>query len=198
MAASRLRLPRLLLCAAIAALTAACASSPALTIHEFLDTNTGVTVTACRAPLVLYRDNPAAAAYARNIIHAGPIEVNRSGDHRYFLWVGIWNTMQSADMVTSRDGFETIVIVVDGEPMTLDVAGWTPAAIGASVPAYTKPVASAADAYYPVTIDQLRFIAEARDIALRSTGSRPREFALWNAQNNAREGLFSFLEHVGY
>ena len=194
----RLQRFRFVLAALLAALTAACASGPAPAIHEFLDTETGVTVTACRAPLVLYRDNPAAAAYARNIVHTGPVEVNRSGSFRYYLWVGIWNTMQPADTVTSRDGFETIVIVVDGEPMTLDVAGWTPAAIGASVPVYTKPVASAADAYYPVTIDQLRFIAEARDITLRTTGSSPKEFTLWSAQNEARQGLLRFLEQVGY
>ena len=189
---------RFLLCVALAALATACASNPTSATREFLDTATGVTVTSSRAPIVLYRDNPAAAAYARNVIHMGPIEVNRSGNYRYFLWVGIWNTMQPAGTDTSRDGFETIVIVVDGEPMTLELAGWTPAAIGTSAPVYSKPVASAADAYYPVTIDQLRFIAEGRDISLRTTGTSKREFALWSAQNEAREGLFTFLDSVGY
>lgn len=198
MFACRLSLPRLLLCAALPVLAAACASGPAQSTHEFLDTGTGVTVTTSRAPVVLYRDNPAAAAYARNVIHMGPVEVNRSGDYRYFLWIGIWNTMEPAGTAASRDGFETVVILVDGEPMTLDLAGWTPAAIGTSVPVYTKPVASAADAYYPVTIDQLRFIAEARDITLRTTGSPAREFTLWSAQQDARKGLFTFLDNVGY
>jgi hypothetical protein len=183
---------------ALSIAASACASGPTSTIHERLDTGTGVTVTASRTPMVLYRDNPAAAAYARTVIHMGPVEINRSGDYRYFLWVGIWNTMQSAAAITSRDGFETIVIVVDGEPMTLDLAGWTPAAIGASVPVYVKPVASAADAYYAVTVDQLRFVAEAGDIRLRTTGSRPREFSLWSTQHEARRSLLAFLDRVGY
>lgn len=194
----RLLLPRFLLCAALSVLAAGCASIPAQSTYEFLDTATGVTVTTSRVPVVLYRDNPAAAAYARNVIHMGPVEVNRSGDYRYFLWIGIWNTMQSAGSAASRDGFETVIILVDGEPMTLDLAGWTPAAIGTSVPVYTKPVGSAADAYYPVTIDQLRFIAEARDITLRTTGSPPRAFTLWSTQKDARKGLFAFLDSVGY
>ena len=81
---------RLLLTAALLAALASCATNPAALTREFLDTGTGVTVTASRVPLVLYRDNPAAAAYARNVVHLGPIEINRSGEYRYYLWVGIW------------------------------------------------------------------------------------------------------------
>ena len=149
-------------------------------------------------PLVLYRDNPSAAAYARNVVHIGPIEVNRSGEYRYFLWVGIWNTLQSTDAFTSRDGFDTIVITGDSESMELELAGWTPAAINTSAPVYVKPVASAAEAYYPLTVDQIRFIAEARNVRLRTTGNSPREYTLWSGQAGAREALRAFLDRVGY
>ena len=87
---------RALLSAALVATLASCATNPSALTREFLDTGTGVTVTASRVPLVLYRDNPAAAAYARNVVHLGPIEINRSGEYRYYLWVGIWNTLQSS------------------------------------------------------------------------------------------------------
>ena len=183
---------------AAAAVCAGCASQPTSPVHDFLDTGTGVTVTRSRAPIVLYRDDPSRAAYARNLVHVGPIEVNRQGSHRYFLWVGIWNTDQAGDWSRQRDGFESVVIVVDGEPMPLELAGWTPAAIGASMPVYTKPVATAADAYYPVTIDQIRFMAEARDLSLRTTGSSPREFLLWGGQRDARRRLREFLDAVGF
>lgn len=59
--------------------------------------------------------------------------------------------MADAQFDRSRDGFETIVIFADGEPLPLEVAGWTVAAIGASEPVNLKPVASAADAYYYVS-----------------------------------------------
>lgn len=191
----RLRLP--LLAAALTVL-ASCASNPSSLTREFLDTGTGVTVTASQVPLVLYRDNPSAAAYARNMIHLGPIEINRSGEYRYFLWVAIWNTLQWEDDFPSRDGFETIVITVDSESMALDVAGWTPAAIDTSAPVYLKPVASASEAYYPLTVDQIRFIAQARDVTLRTTGNAPREFTLWSGQQGAREAMLAFLDRVGY
>ena len=192
---SRLRLS---LIAALLALLASCASNPSALTREYLDTGTGVTVTASQVPLVLYRDNPAAAAYARNVVHLGPVEVNRSGEYRYFLWVGIWNTLQSADTSLSRDGFETIIITVDSESMALDLAGWTPAAINTSAPPYLKPVASASEAYYPLTVDQIRFIAEARSVTLRTTGTSPREYNLWSGQQGARQAFLAFLDQVGY
>jgi len=183
---------------AVAALCAGCASATARPVRDFLDTGTGVTVTSSRAPIIMYRDDPSKAAYARNLVQIGPVEVNRQGSYRYFLWVGIWNTDQAGDWGNQRDGFESVVIVADGEPMPLELAGWKPSAIGASVPVYTKPVASAADAYYAVTIDQIRFMAEARDLSLRTTGSSPREYLLWGGQRDARNRLREFLAAADY
>lgn len=171
-----------------------CASSPA--IIEKLDSTTGVTVTFSRTPLVLYRDKPSEAAYARNYVHLGPIQVNRIGSYRYYLWLGIWNTMQLADLSEHRDGFESIIVFADGEPLTFELAGWTPESIGTSEPTYMKPVASASDAYYEVTADQIRLIAGARDIRLRSTGAFPKEFQLWDEQISAKNSLAEFLNRT--
>ncbi len=172
-----------------------CASTSA-TINDKLDPLTGVTVTFSRTPLVMYRDNPSQAAYARNYVHLGPIQVNRSGSYQYYLWIGIWNTMQTADLSEHRDGFESIVLFADGEPLLLELSGWTPEAIGTSEPVYLKPVASTADAYYRVTADQIRLIAESRDIRLRTTGSSPKDFELWDDQKSARNDLTEFLSRV--
>jgi hypothetical protein len=173
-----------------------CASSPTLAVSEKLDPNTGVTVTFSSVPLILYRDNPSRAAYARNYVHLGPIQVNRTGSYRYYLWVGIWNTMQAADISEHRDGFESIIVFADGEPLTLELAGWTPASIGTSEPTYIKPVASTADAYYEVTVDQIRLIADAKDIRVQATGTSPREFQLWDEQVSARNSLAEFLNRA--
>ena len=169
-----------------------CASPPPV-VAEKLDPLTGVTVTFAETPLVLYRDNPSRAAYARNYVHLGPIQVNRAGSYRYYLWLGIWNTMQVADLSDHRDGLESIIVFADGEPLTLELVGWTPEAIGASEPTYLKPVASTADAYYEVTADQIRLIADATDIRVLATGTSPREFHLWNEQESARRSLAQFL-----
>lgn len=172
-----------------------CAGSAA-TVNDKLDPLTGVTITFSKSPLVLYRDNPSQAAYARNFVHLGPIQVNRSGNYQYYLWLGIWNTMQTASLSQHRDGFDSIVLFADGEPLLLDLSGWTPEAIGSSEPVYLKPVASSVDAYYRVTADQIRLIAESSDIRLRTTGSSPKGFEMWDQQKAARAGLNEFVSRV--
>lgn len=184
--------------ASIAALLIVACSSTSPVVREKLDPQTGVTITFNRTPLVMYRENPSRAAYARNYLHLGPISVNRGGSHRYYLWIGIWNTMQAVSMPQHRDGFESIVILVDGEPLFLEVSGWTPDVIGASESAYIKPVASAADAYYQVTADQIRLLAEAQDIRLRTAGSPAKEYQLWDDQISARNDLTAFLNQSLY
>jgi len=169
-----------------------CSTSAPMNVEK-LDPLTGVTVTFVQTPLVLYRDNAATAAFARNYVNLAPVQVNRSGVYRYYLWLGIWNTMQAANMADHRDGFDSIVIFADGEPLVLDVSGWTPDSIGASEPVYIKPVASATDAYYEVTADQIRLIAAARDIRLQTGGRPVKEFSLWDTQKTARNSLNEFL-----
>jgi len=181
----------------MALIVSGCASD-APSIGEKLDWSTGITVTYVNTPLVLYRETPAQAAYARDYAHLGPIQINRSGSYQYFLWVGSWATMHRSDVSEHRDGFESIVIFADGEPLVLELSGWTPDAIGASESTYLKPVASSTDAYYQVTVDQIRLIAEARDIRLRTSGASPKEYGLWDQQAEAKTDLAQFLSHVLY
>ena len=148
--------------------------------------------------MVFYRDDSGKAAFARNYLHLGPLEVNRTGSFHYYLWLGIWNTMQDAEPGEARNGFESIVIYVDGEPLALELTGWTPAAIGATEPVYVRPVASAADAYYEVTVDHLRLIAASQDVRVQSTGPGTRTYELWDKQKSARKSLNEFLRNSVY
>lgn len=176
---------------------AGCASSPS-SVSDKLDQYTGVTVTYVDVPLVFYRDNPSQAAYARNFMHVGPIQVNRNGTYRHYLWISSWSTMQVTDVSSVRDGLESIVVFADGEPLLLELSGWAPDAIGVSEPVYLSPAASSADAYYQVTVDQIRLIAESSDIRLRTGGPTPREFELWDDQNAAKQSLAEFLRLAQY
>lgn len=178
-------------------LLSACSSSGSL-LPSKMDPLTAVTITTSKAPLVFYRDESGRAAHARDYVHLGPLEVNRSGTYSYYLWLGIWNTMQDANADEPRDGFDSIVVFADGEPLPLEISGWTPAAIGASEHAYMKPVASAADAYYAVSVDQLRMIAEATDLRLQSTGPQGKSYEPWDSQGSAKASLADFLGAAVY
>jgi hypothetical protein len=159
-----------------------------------MDPVTSVMVRFSQTPLVFYRDVSGRAAYARDFVHMAPLEVNRSGNYRYYLWLGIWNTMEDAQSGPARDGFESVVIFADGEPLPLEIAGWTVAAIGASEPIYLKPVASAADAYYELSADQIRLIAEAKDVRIQATGARTVSYEPWDDQRAAKAALREFLK----
>lgn len=178
-------------------LLAGCSSSGAFIANKF-DPVTAVTITYSQTPLMFYRDESGRAAYARDYVYMGPVEVNRSGTYRYYLWLGIWNTMQDATTADARDGFDAVVVFADGEPLPLEISGWTPAAIGASEPVYMKPVASAADAYYEVTVDQLRIIAEAKDVRMQPSGPQGRFYEPWDDQTSAKACLVEFLASSVY
>ena len=185
----------LIIIVAAMVLLGGCASSNQPTQND-LDPLTGVTVTYSETPLVLYRESPAQAAYARNYLHLGPIEVNKSGNYKYYLWVGIWSTLQPSASSERLDEFESVVLIADGEPLLFDAVGWTPASIETSTPVYPKPVATALDVYYRVTSDQIRLIANARDLQLRTTGATPLEFNVWGEQKAARRDINEFLHRV--
>ncbi|MDH4314831.1 MAG: hypothetical protein OEW68_08315 [Gammaproteobacteria bacterium] len=174
-----------------------CASFGASTIEK-LDPLTSVTLTAVKTPMIFYRDNSGRAAYAKDFANLGPIQVNQSGRYRYFLWVGIWSTGQESADTRRRDNFEEPVLYIDGEPFQLVLAGWTPESIGASEGIYTKPVASAIDAYYEVTPDVIRLLVQASDVRLRTGGIDGVSFEPWNDQQAARDSLKDFLELIAY
>ena len=106
--------------------------------------------------------------------------------------------MTTVELALSQqlDGFETVIIFADGEPLQLSIKGWTHDVIGASAPVYALPTASTVSAYFEVTFDQIRLIAEATDLRLRSTGARPHSYEPWENGRSGIESLRAFLQHA--
>jgi hypothetical protein len=115
------------------------------------------------------------------------------GDYSYYLWLGIWSTISDAERSFQRDGFDSVTLYADGEPLQLELVGWTLESIGVSEPVYVKPVASAADAYYRVTIDQIRLIANAREIELHAGTAPVRVYLMWDRQDSAHASMREFV-----
>ncbi len=173
-----------------------CSSNGPL-VEESFDPGNGATVLRATKPLVLYRDNSAYAAFARDFVYLGPIEVNSMGSYDYYLWLGVWSTMRDSFRTDARDGFDTVVLLADGQPIPLEFSGWTLDTIGVTRPVYVKPVAGAADAYYKVTIDQIRLIAASRQIDLRIGRAGAVSYGLWDQQDTAFASIRAFL-NKGY
>jgi hypothetical protein len=175
----------------------ACSSTGSLTTQK-LDPLTAVTITYTKSPLVFYHDQSGRAAYARDYVHMAPLEVNRGGTYHYFIWLGIWNTLQDNQTGDPRDGFESIIVIADGQSKVLELSGWTAASVGASEPIYLKPVASSSDAYYEVTADYLRLLAESTDVRIQSSGSRGASYEPWDNQERGLTSLREFVRDVRY
>jgi len=173
-------------------LLAGCAGPDSLAL-ERMDPVTGVTVTRAPVPMVMYRNLSGQSAFGREYVYVGPLQVNKMGRRDHFLWLGIWRTANAADPAETIDDFETIVIYADGEPLRLEAAGWTPGAVGLSESAYVKPVASAMDGYYAVTLDQMRLIAESRDLELRAGSTQPQRYVPWDSVKEASQTMVTFL-----
>jgi hypothetical protein len=185
----------LILCAVTAAYLAACGGSKPL-IQNGLDPRTGATVTHTSEPVIFFRDRSAYAAQARDYVYVGPVEVNTMGQRKYFLWLGAWSSIKNSGRAAVREDFEIVVVFADGEPLDLQVAGWNPATIGISESVYVKPVALAIDAYYGVTIDQIRMIAEARNLEIRTGPSASDRYQAWESSESATDSLRAFVQAV--
>ena len=129
-------------------------------------------------------------------MQVGAIEINRMGSLKYYLWFGI----SEVEHVKSTDSrpvrFESIMLIVGNENIRLDVHGWTHEAIGTSAPIYKRLFPSASDAYYQVTLKQLRLLAEADAPTFRTADSASPEFIPWYKQIKANSDLAEFLRTV--
>jgi len=170
-----------------------CTTPPSMVL-ETLDPLTAVTVSSINTPFVLLREQPSTSADADEYIYLGPIKVNKAGQYDFYLWVGVWSAGRPIDLAAYRHDLEKIIVFADGEPFSLGVVGWTPAAIGTSEPAYLNPRAWGSDAYYQVTAEQVRQFSVANDIVLQISDASSDEFVLWDEQEVARADLAEFVK----
>lgn len=182
----------LAVCITFAALFAgACASNPEPVLTK-LDPRTMVTLNYIKSPFIFFRTPAASHIDAREYVYVGPVEANRSGDYRYYLWLATWSTMDNAQFDQPLERLESVNLVADGKPLMLKINGASVQAVGASEAVYPKPVGWATEVYYDVTLEQLRTIAEATDLQLLlpATGER---YGPWDDQNASKAGLVQFL-----
>ena len=179
----------------ILAVLSACATEQTAVI-ETLDDLTAVTVTYSRTPLVMSPDTPLDREARRDYLQLGVIEVNQMGSLQYYLWLGITLVNQDSYAGKQVEGFESIVLAVNDISFALDVKGWTPGVIGTSEPVYQKIFPDSADAYYSVTLDQIRLLTDSDNLKLRTSGSAPEEFVSWYSQTTFEGDLSEFLGAV--
>lgn len=169
-----LAMKRILAVTAAAVLAVSCATdAPNRRTAEYLDEATGATITRVSEPFLLASDDPARAANARDYIHAAPLAVNQGGRRSYWLWLGVWSTIDrgaSAGEAQPAD-ITAIQLIVDGEPMDLDMGARVERIPGVTRLPYAAPVDTARAVVLPLTASQVSRLGRGSRILIHTAMS---------------------------
>lgn len=180
---------RLLAAAVAAALVASCGTAePGRRAGEYLDDATGATLTRVEQPFLLFSDDPARAANARDYLSAGPLAVNQSGRRSWWLWLGLWSTIDRGVSVGDPQlaDVTAIQLIVDGEPMELDLGARVDRIPGVTTVPYAAPVATARPFILPLTGSQVTRLGRGTSILIRTelTGGAALLWEPWIGSGN--------------
>lgn len=137
---------------------------------SYLDDSTGATVTRVERPFTLFSDDPGRAANARDYMDAAPLAVNQSGKRSWWLWLGLWSTIDRGVSVGEAQLADLVGIqlLVDGEPMELDMAAVADRVPGVTSLPYRAPVATARTLVFPLTASQVTRLGNGTNILVRT------------------------------
>ncbi|HLQ13333.1 MAG TPA: hypothetical protein VK130_08845 [Steroidobacteraceae bacterium] len=176
-------------------LIAGCTSAPAIPQpHEYLDEQTGATITSVDAPLVFARDRSERAANLRDYVTVVAASVNRGGKLEYVLIVYVWSTLdpQNAPAVALAD---SLLLIADDRRIRLNANGKTPAELGIARAVHAPAGQDAKPLVFPADLDTLRFIAAARSLAVQTAlGADAVSYELWDDQRPALDRYVRFLK----
>jgi len=121
----------------------------------------GRTWLSAETPVALSRPAPRFSRAARDYLYLAPIEVNNGGTRSHYLWVGFGTTVDRRWPWAVPPEAQTLLLVLDGTPLTLPLADWD-AQIGAAL--YRPPAPTYAVRRASVSLDELARIAAATSV----------------------------------
>src|SRR5258706_1729436 len=176
-------------------LIAGCTSAPAIPQpHEYLDEQTGATVTAVDAPLVFARERSERAANLRDYVSVVAVSVNRGGKLEYVLIAYVWSTLDALN-APAPGLADSLLLVADDRRIKLSANGKTPAELGIARAVHAPPGQDTKPLVFPTDLDSLRFIAAARSLAVETAlGEDAVSYQLWDDQRPALDRYVRFLK----
>jgi len=175
-------------------LVAGCSSAPAIPQpHDYLDEQTGATVTSVDAPLVFARDRSERAANRRDYVTVVAASVNRGGKLEYVLVVYVWSTLDAQNAPASALA-DSLLLIADDRRIRLNANGKSPAELGIARAVHAPAGQDAKPLVFPADLDTLRFIAAARSLAVQTTrGEEVVSYELWDDERPALDRYVRFL-----
>ena len=171
-----------------------CATVPeASAPSEYLDEQTGATVTAVDKPVVFARDRSERAANLRDYVTIAPAAVNRGGNREVVLVAYIWSTLD-ARFEPAKADTNSLVLVADDRRIRLNANGKTPADLGIARAVYAPPGQAVKPLVFPTDIATLRFIAATRSLQVQtSIDDVVVSYEIWDDQRAAVDRFARFL-----
>lgn len=159
---------------------------------EYLDEQTGATVTIANKPLVFARERSERAANMRDYVNLTAASVNRGGKVEYVLIAYLWSTLDPrfADILKA----DSMLLVADDRRIVLNANGKQPSDLGIVETVQAPPGQNLQPMVFPTDLATLRFIAAARSVALQvAAGEDAFSYDLWEDQRAALARFVEFL-----
>src|SRR5260221_6164773 len=177
------RVGLLALLAGALVLDAGCSSAPAIPQpQEYLDEQTGATVTVVDAPLVFARERTELAANLRDYVTLAAASVNRGGKLEYVLVAYVWSTVDARYAPASALA-DSLLLIADDRRITLSANGKTPSELGIARAVHAPAGQGVKPLVFPIDLDTLRLVAAARSLTAHATLGEDRvSYDLWDDQ----------------
>ncbi len=160
---------------------------------EYLDEETAATVTTVARPLVFAYAHRELAANARDYATVAAAAVNQAGKVHYVLIVYFWSTVDPRLRTDVPPAAEPLTLRGDDREIALTLLGHSAHDAGIGIPIHAPPGTPSAPNVYGTDLATLRYLSQARRLALLSeSGRMPLVYELWD---DRRTDLRSFVQH---
>jgi len=163
-------------------------------VREYLDEQTGATVSAVDQPLVFARDRSERAANQRDYVTLAAATVNRGGKRDYVLIAYVWSTLDPRYEPANVDP-DSLVLVADDRRIHLTANGKSSADLGIGRAIHAPSGRGAKPLAFPTDLATMRFIAAARSLEMQAKSDDTIvTYTLWDDQRGSLDRFVHFLE----
>jgi hypothetical protein len=162
--------------------------------REYLDEETGATVTLESEPLVFAYQRPELAANARDYLTLQAAAVNRGGKVSYVLISYVWSTVDPRVREEPLLTPDQLLLRADDRRIPLNARGHSPREAGIGMVVDAPSGSSGPPIVYGTDLATLRFIAESRQLALALDTER--STLIYDLWQDRRGDLARFVRHM--
>lgn len=161
---------------------------------EYLDENTGATVTAVEQPLVFAVERSDVAANLRDYVTLAAAAVNRGGKVQYLLIAYRWSTLDPRMLADAATSPVPLVLAADDRRIRLAGDGQTPHDLGVDRLIHSPPKVEAVPVVVLTDLGTLRFIAAARGLSVMTDPDPAAlRYELWEDRRGAWSAFVRYM-----